>query len=151
LNTHTLSFLNDAGEPTNVGITLNAGLASRIPKTWILLDNQSTVDVFHSPDLLKRIRLSDDGHMDIHCNAGVTSTNLVGDLPGYGTVWFHPKGIANILSLNKVKEKYCVTYDSLGGNAFTVHKDGSEHVFKQSALLGHCQNRHFVSQHGSGK
>jgi hypothetical protein len=35
------------------------------------------VDVFHNPDLLERIRLSEDGHMDIHCNAGVTSTNLV--------------------------------------------------------------------------
>jgi hypothetical protein len=43
--------------------------------------------------------------MDIHCNAGVTSTNLVGDLPGYGKVWFNPNGIANILSLLRVKEQ----------------------------------------------
>jgi len=34
------------------------------------------------------------------------------DLPGYGTVWFYEDGIANILSLNNVKKKYCVTYDS---------------------------------------
>jgi len=49
---------------------------------------------------------------DTHCNAGVTSTNLQGNLPGYGTVWFHPDGIANILSLTRVKYKYPVTYDA---------------------------------------
>jgi N-acetylmuramoyl-L-alanine amidase len=45
-----------------------------------------------------------DFFMDIHCNAGATSTNLVGDLPGYGEVWYHPNGIANILSLAGVKD-----------------------------------------------
>jgi hypothetical protein len=29
--------------------------------------------------------------LDIHCNAGVATTNLVGDFPGYGTVWYHPR------------------------------------------------------------
>jgi len=38
--------------------------------------------------------------------------NKVGDLPGYGTVWFYEDSIANILSLNNVKKKYRVTYDS---------------------------------------
>jgi hypothetical protein len=38
--------------------------------------------------------------MDIYCNAGVTSTNLIVDLAGYGPVWYHPNGIANILSLS---------------------------------------------------
>jgi hypothetical protein len=55
----------------------------RIPKAWILLNNQSTVNVFHNEDLIDYIRCG-DGFMDIHCNEGVTSTNLVGDLPGYG-------------------------------------------------------------------
>ena len=71
--------------------------------------------------------------MDIHCNAGVTSTNMVGDLHGYGTVWYHPNGIANILSLSRVKEKYLVTYNSRDGNAFVVHKDdGTIRTFQQS-------------------
>jgi hypothetical protein len=78
--------------------------SSRIPKTWILLDNQSTVDVFHNDKLLKNIRAG-EGYMDIHCNAGITSTNLIGDLAGYGPVWYHPNGIANILSLSRVKKK----------------------------------------------
>ena len=50
--------------------------------------------------------------MKIHCNAGTATTRLVRNLPGYGEVWFHPEGIANILSLSNVKEKYRVTIDS---------------------------------------
>jgi hypothetical protein len=130
------SFLNDANDASSVSITLNSNQGGgRIPKTWILLDIQSTVDVFHNEALLKRIRISKKGqHMDhIHCNAGVTSTNLVGDLLGYGTVWYHPNGTANILLLNKVKSKYRVTYDSTSGNAFIVHKgDGATRTFQQS-------------------
>ncbi len=59
-----------------------------------------------------------------------TTTNLVADLLGYRTVWFHPKGIANILSLARVKEQHRVTYDSEGSNEFLVHKtDGTVHCF----------------------
>ena len=37
--------------------------------------------------------------LDIHCNSGTTMTD---NLPGYGTVWYHPNGITNILSLGWV-------------------------------------------------
>ena len=67
----------------------------KIPKTWILLDSQLTVDIFCNPQLLKNIRRTPEG-MRVHCNAGSRLTNLDGDLPGYGTVWYDPKAIANI-------------------------------------------------------
>ena len=68
--------------------------------------------------------------MFIHCTAGVAKTNLVGDLP----VWYHPDGIANILSLSKVKEKYRVTFDSNINNQFIVHcPDGTQRIFQQSS------------------
>jgi hypothetical protein len=129
------AFVNNgkglSSDSRSAGVTINGG-QGRILNMWILLDNQSTVDVFHNSSLLERIRASNNGHMDIHCNAGVTSTNLMFDLPGYGTVWYHPNGIANILSLNKVKERYRVTYDSTNGNAFVVHKgDGTPRTFQQ--------------------
>ena len=105
----------------------------RLPPDWILLDNQSTVDVFTSQHLLKNIRRSKKD-MFIHCTAGVAKTNLIGDLPGYGTVWYHPNGIANILSLSKVKEKYRVTFDSEINNQFIVHHtDGTQQIFQQSS------------------
>ena len=83
--------------------------------------------------LLKNICTSAT-HMDIHCNAGVATTNQIGDLAGYGTVWYHPQGIANILSLACVKAcGYHVTYNSKNGNAFHIHKpDGTVWVFQES-------------------
>ncbi len=94
----------------SAGIVMNIFQNGRIAASWILLDNQSTVDdVFHNASLLSNICKSDSS-MDIHCNIGVTSTNLIGDLAGYGTIWYHPQGIANILSLSQVNAQgYHVT------------------------------------------
>jgi Reverse transcriptase (RNA-dependent DNA polymerase)/Zinc knuckle len=104
-----------------------------MPNTWVLLDNQSTLDVFSNPDLLENIR-EGLGSMIIHCNAGSTKTTLIGDLPGYGTVWYNPEGIANILSVARVVDRgYKVTYNSQDGNEFLLKgPDGSEVEFKQS-------------------
>ena len=105
----------------------------RLPLEWVLLDNQSTIDVFVNRRLLKNIRRIGQ-YMYIHCTAGVTRTNLVGELPGYGTVWFHPDGIANILSLARVKTKYRITFNSDENNEFIVHKpDGTTRNFKESS------------------
>ena len=105
----------------------------RLPPEWILLDNQSTVDVFTNRHLLKNIRRSKKD-MFIHCTTGVAKTNLIGDLPGHGTVWYHPNGIANILSLSKVKEKYRVTFDSDINNQFIIRRtDGMQQIFQQSS------------------
>jgi hypothetical protein len=51
-----------------------------VPGSWILLNNQSTVDVFHNAKLLTNARKSDK-NLDIHCNARVATTNLIGDFP----------------------------------------------------------------------
>jgi hypothetical protein len=89
----------------HANIMLKISKNGRAPKAWILLDNQLTVNIFRNDELLENI-CRGDTFMDIHCNAGVTSTNLVGgDLPGYGEVWYNPNGIANILSLSRVKER----------------------------------------------
>ena len=68
---------------------------------------------------------------------------MIGDLPGYGTVWYDPNSIANILSLRRVASKYHVVYDSQGGSpnpddpdgggSFVVTKpDGTVFEFKSS-------------------
>ena len=76
---------------------------NKVPDSWILLDNQSTVDIFKNSSLLTNIRTA-NGTMNVHFNAGVSTTNKIGDLRGYGTVWYIPDGMANILSLSKVKQ-----------------------------------------------
>jgi len=106
-----------------------------IPSSWILLDSQSTVDVFCNSRLLGNIRKA-KWQLVLHCNAGTVLVTMKGDLKGYGTVWYHPTGIVNILSLNNVRKKYQVTFDS--GNTeeqgFIVHKaDGLMRVFRPSS------------------
>ena len=68
---------------------------SNIPAHYILLNNQSTVDVFCNRHLLKDIR---------QCNTtrDVICTNLIRTIPGYCMVWYPPHGIANMLSLASV-------------------------------------------------
>lgn len=107
-------------------------LPSNIPETWVLLDNQSTVDVFSNHHLLVNIRKSDNGPMRIHTTAGSTTTNLIGDFPGYGTVWFHPYGITNILSLSNLSQHFKITFNSIAGNEFHIHKGDYVRIFKRS-------------------
>jgi len=93
-----------------------------IPDSWMLIDNQSTIDVFSNRRLLSNIYRCNIP-LTIRCNAGVRTTYWRGFLSGYGWVWYFPEGIANILSLSRVKEKFRVTFDSAVDNCFHVHKD----------------------------
>ena len=116
-----------------LGFALTA-ISRPIPSTWILLDNQSTIDVFSNKNLLSDIHTC-DRIMNIHCNAGTQQTSEMGTLAGYGEVWYHPNGIANIISLSRARDNgFIVSYDNKG-NFFTLtHTDGSnqQHKFTQS-------------------
>ena len=71
--------------------------------------------------------------MHVHCNAGKRITKQVGDLEGYGEVWYDPRAIANILSLKNLRKQFHVSYDSSSGSGFVVTKpDGSSFAFKES-------------------
>jgi Zinc knuckle len=119
---------------SNWSVLAQGGQRANIPSNWILLDSQSTIDFFQCGNLLHNIHQSATS-MDIHSNSGMTTTNLVGEYPGDGEVWYDPNGIANILSmLRMVGLGYTVTYSSADGNAFTVTSpDGSHYgIFRQS-------------------
>ena len=91
-------------------------------KYWILLEIQSTVDVFYNAQLLQNIRKV-NRTLDIHFNAGVVSTDMVGDIPGHSTFWYHPTGITNILSLSRAINIFTITYHSANGNEFCMQKE----------------------------
>ena len=59
------------------GVLRNQVDNSNLTRSWILLDNQSTVNEFHNKALLKNIQESGES-MTIHCNSDTTSTNLIG-------------------------------------------------------------------------
>ena len=121
-------------EDSGAAFSFSQAGSSNIPRTWILLDNQSTVDVICNKDLLSNIRTIDN-RMRIKCNAGYRITQQVGDLAGYGRVWFDPHGMANILSLHlAVKRNWHVKYDSKQADgAFVVTKpDGKVFKFVRS-------------------
>ena len=42
------------------------------------------------------------------------------DLPGYGTVWYKPTGIANILLMLRATKKFWVVFDREGRIVFSM-------------------------------
>ena len=70
--------------------------------------------------------------MRIHCNAGSHLTNLIGDLLGYGTIWYAPKAIPNILSLRRVRDHYHITYDSSDCKFIMTKPSRMEFTFQES-------------------
>ena len=74
--------------------------------------------------------------MHVYYNAGKVIIRTVADWPGFGEVWLHHGGIANILSLALMKEMFRITYGSAMGteaNTFVVQKNyGNQHKFVQS-------------------
>jgi hypothetical protein len=110
-----------------------------LPKTWVLLNNQSTVNIFCNKTLLKDIK-DTNCCMQVRCNAGWTITKRIGCLTGYpGEVWYNPDGVANILSLTDAEKYFRIRYDSHPAKALVVEKpDGTERWFcedRSRALL----------------
>lgn len=93
----------------------------RVDPLWILLDSCSTVDIFCNEHLIENIREVKQ-ELHLYTNAGKAIIRQKGDLPGYGPVWYHMNGIANVLSLHRVSKKdgYKVEYNSNEGNIFRV-------------------------------
>ena len=59
--------------------------------------------------------------LKILSTGGISKTNKIGHFKGYGWVWFHENGIANILSLARVKSKFRIKYDSDEDNMFHIY------------------------------
>jgi hypothetical protein len=73
---------------------------------WILLDTQSTVNLFNNRLLLSNIRKTKGPPLRCYCNGGYQDSTLIGTLDGYGDIWYNPNSLANILSMAHVSQKF---------------------------------------------
>ena len=111
-------------------------MRTRMPSSWLLLDSQATCDIFSNSTYLQNIHHVNT-ELVISTNTGVRWTNLQGTLPGYGPVWYYEDGIANILSLHQVRQRYRVSYDSTeNGRCFLVHKPNGSMISFQPSVRG---------------
>ena len=85
----------------------------------VYLDSAATKSLFCDEELLDDVRGS-YFRTEIQTNTGTGQVTKEGDVPGFKTVMFSEKVIANLLALNEVCEKYHVTFDSKKENAFNV-------------------------------
>ncbi|MFN7263281.1 MAG: reverse transcriptase domain-containing protein, partial [Cyanobacteriota bacterium] len=118
-----------------IGITLHQHPSQTIPRTWIILDTASTVDMF-LPDMLTNIHQCDD-ELQIVSTGGTTNLNEKGTLPGYPQeVWCNRYGLANILSFKNVQQHFNVTYDNTNGDSFVVHLNNGKTLIFNSSPTG---------------
>ena len=99
---------------------------------WLVGDSGAGCSVICNASLLTDIRYAPNNkQMRIHCNSGVTKTDQVGDLEGYGQVWYNPQGIANIISLGEASKRHRITMDTNTDNAIYLHRtDGTMRRFR---------------------
>ena len=91
-------------------------------KTVILLDSQSTMDLFCNRSYVQTVSRSDSG-MRLKSNGGtmLVTKKAQSRVQGYPTtVWFDDQAITNILALKNVIKHFHVTYDS-NDETFVVH------------------------------
>ena len=132
----------------HVGDTIMAASAEAgIDENWCLFDNQSTFNAFINENYLSNIRDAPYGkYLRFHCNAGVTHTKKIGDLPGYSDlVLYNPKGITNTLSLGLVQKNHPVTYNNQDGNEFVTHRPKWPTFKMTKALLFYHDMRNLLN------
>jgi hypothetical protein len=94
-----------------------------LKKYDILCDTEASVSIFKDKDLLKNIRSSVD-IITVQGVGGKIEVTQVGDLPGYGEVYFDERCVANILCFHDLTKKFKVRYDQVK-NYFEV-KNGDK-------------------------
>ena len=116
---------------------LNKGNKIQVPVKvvniwWLILDRNSTVNSIMNKEMVKDICNACGRFVHVHYNAGTKIIIKEVTLPGFGTIWFDNRCIANILSLSKAKNRYRIMYDSAGGKKFIMVMPDKEALVNES-------------------
>jgi len=88
----------------------------------ILLDSQSTMDLFCNPAFVEKT-MSSSSRMRLRSNGGTMVVTRKATISGYHKqVWFSKRAITNIMALSNMIQQYRVTYDS-DEQMFVVHRE----------------------------
>jgi len=113
INTQQVLFRQNHGKNANMNM-----------RNVILLDSQSTMDLFCNPALVTGVHQA-PSTMTVHSNGGQLIVNQQAIVAGYNPrVWFSTKAITNIIALHNLIQQYKVTYDSTE-KMFVVHREQS--------------------------
>ncbi len=105
-------------------ITLAAN-QKEVDPMWILCDSESTVDIFRNKNILTNIRTAEKPIQlkGIGGKKGIR-VNQEGELMGYGTVYYHPKVAAMVISFFNLTKKFdSVVYDNQKKDQFHCDKE----------------------------
>jgi hypothetical protein len=101
-----------------------------LKKNYLYLDTCTTNDQMVNPAYLTDIQAA-EVPLRLHTNAGTSVSKQQGYL-GSQKFWLDCGGIANVISLKSLEEKYRVSYDStIEGGAFVVHTDRGDITFNR--------------------
>jgi hypothetical protein len=105
--------LNKKFEPIIAKLFKQAGSSIKLDiKEVILLDSQSTMDLFCNADLVRKISKS-RFNTRLKSNGGTMVVTRKATVEGYNkAVWFSTRAITNIIALHNLIDQYRVTYDS---------------------------------------
>jgi hypothetical protein len=100
-------------EPTITNLFKQAGSSVKIDlREVILLDSQSTMDLFFNAALVSKISKSRSS-MRLKSNVSTMLVTRKAAMPGYNKgVWFSTRAITNIIALSNLIQQYRLTYDS---------------------------------------
>ena len=94
---------------------------------WILLNTCSLIDLFCNRSFVCNVHQVNTT-LSLATNAGTMTTNLQAELPGYGTVWFDPQAMTNVLSFGNITKQYPIQYLQ-ESDTFQVQLHGHASIF----------------------